>query len=495
MANGTEFDRRSQRFLDWFRTQEGTSFHADLEIKDLRHRDAGRSIFAIRDLPADAELFTIPRATVLSVETSDLATKAPGILTTIDAAGKSVPIPNESTYIEDDEIAGLPNSWLDLILVLIYEYLQGEKTRWKPYFDVLPREFDSLMFWSDEELQCLQASAVKSKIGKESAEELFRTRVIPAVNSHASVFYAHDGKHLSDEELIALSHRMGSIIMAYAFDLENEKDSEDEEQDGWAEDREGMMQMGMVPTADLLNADAEFNAHLNHGEDRLTMTSTRPIKAGEEVLNYYGPLPNCDLLRRYGYTSDKHARYDVVEVDRHLFKDCVTKHFNVTTDRLDEIEGCTRQEEDDSFVIERDAGEPDETGVNRSDAKVLSLPEELEEQVSELIAPLMKIDISRGRPSKEDRKRLKATFLQISAKMLEEREAQYATSAEEDRQILRNDKALARRHKMAIEVRLGEKMLLREAKQFVMSLLEEKYDVRLNGGSDTGPPTKKQKVG
>src|SRR5579871_2415855 len=45
------------------------------------------------------------------------------------------------------------------------------------------------------------------------------------------------------------------------------------------------------------------------------MTSLRPIKAGDEILNYYGPLPNSDLLRRYGYTSVKHRAHDVVEIN------------------------------------------------------------------------------------------------------------------------------------------------------------------------------------
>lgn len=44
------------------------------------------------------------------------------------------------------------------------------------------------------------------------------------------------------------------------------------------------------------------------------MTAIRPIRAGEEILNYYGPLANGELLRRYGYVTQKHARYDVVEV-------------------------------------------------------------------------------------------------------------------------------------------------------------------------------------
>lgn len=55
-------------------------------------------------------------------------------------------------------------------------------------------------------------------------------------------------------------------------------------------------------------------AHVNHGDDELTVTALRSIKAGEEILSYYGPHPNSELLRRYGYVTERHSRYDVVEV-------------------------------------------------------------------------------------------------------------------------------------------------------------------------------------
>lgn len=138
---------------------------------------------------------------------------------------------------------------------MMYEFLLGEKSNWKPYFDVLPTEFDTPMFWSPEELKRLQASATVNKIGKDSAEEMFKTLLIPAIRGNEEVFEAAKG--LSDEELVQLAHRMGSTIMAYAFDLENE-DEEDEEEE-WVEDRDGKSLMGMVPMADIMNADAEFN--------------------------------------------------------------------------------------------------------------------------------------------------------------------------------------------------------------------------------------------
>lgn len=64
---------------------------------------------------------------------------------------------------------------------MIYEHLQGPRSKWKPYFDVLPETFDTLMFWSNAELSELQGSAVLQKIGKIEADKTFRKEILPRI--------------------------------------------------------------------------------------------------------------------------------------------------------------------------------------------------------------------------------------------------------------------------------------------------------------------------
>ena len=40
------------------------------------------------------------------------------------------------------------------------------------------------------------------------------------------------------------------------------------------------------------------------------------MKAGTEILNYYGAMPSADVLRRYGYVTPEYRRYDDVEIPR-----------------------------------------------------------------------------------------------------------------------------------------------------------------------------------
>lgn len=202
---------------------------------------------ASRDIAADAVLFTVPRQSVVGVDTSALRSQLPHLF--------------ESRGDADDEQA--LDLWSALILVLMHEHLLGASSAWQPYLDVLPEAFDTPMFWSDDELRELQASPLLSRIGKADAEAVFRAKLLPAIRSRPDVF--RSSAACSDEDLVRLAHRMGSAVMVYAFDLESEEhddDGDDDNDDGWAEDRDASSAMGMVPMADMLNADAEFNVRL-----------------------------------------------------------------------------------------------------------------------------------------------------------------------------------------------------------------------------------------
>jgi hypothetical protein len=85
--------------------------------------------------------------------TSDLPTKLPSVFN------------SEGGRVDGDDDEPKQNSWSYLILVVVYEYLRGEQSSWKPYFDVLPQAFDTPMFWSQDELSELQASPLVAKVG------------------------------------------------------------------------------------------------------------------------------------------------------------------------------------------------------------------------------------------------------------------------------------------------------------------------------------------
>ncbi|RCI11515.1 hypothetical protein L249_7719 [Ophiocordyceps polyrhachis-furcata BCC 54312] len=436
---------------------------------------------ARRDIPAGTVLCTIPRKAILSIETSDLGHRLREL----------------SSHLDDRQTPPLTDldSWSGLILVLIYEHLLGPDSRWEPYLHLLPESFDTPMFWSEEELAELQASALPSKIGRREADDMFRDLILPVIRARPSVFRSSEG--YSDEMLLRLAHRMGSTVMAYAFDLGGDDDEDDDEaaQDGWVEDRDEKMLMGMVPVADMLNADAEFNvcsthlfpltnnndqltpsntkAHVNHQDHHLTITSLRPIKAGEEILNYYGPHPNSELLRRYGYVTAKHARYDVVEIPWSAVEEATAAHLSLSRHQLDKArDGIDPEELEDTFVLERESGEPKSDGTLDGPASVSELPADLLHQLDALLKAAPKSD-KRGRDEAQTA---------ILARVLTAIESGYPTSIAEDELLLQRDGLEARR-RMAVLVRLGEKRVIDEAKSFLSDAAPRRFK-KVKAGQD-----------
>ena len=157
--------------------------------------------------------------------------------------------------------------WLSLVVVMIHEFLRGDDSKWAPYFRVLPTQFDTLMFWTESEIEELQGSAVVEKIGRKTAEREFISKIFPVLTerthlfpipNHLDGFSSEEGR----EYLLSLAHRMSSLIMAYAFDVEEDESDHDRsspEDSFVTDDEEERISKGMIPLADMLNADADRN--------------------------------------------------------------------------------------------------------------------------------------------------------------------------------------------------------------------------------------------
>jgi N-lysine methyltransferase SETD6 len=425
-AGEDNFTDGSTRFLNWLRNN-GTTISSKIELADLRNHNAGRGIIVLEDLEEDEELFSIPRSSILTVGTSSLATE-----------------------IKDQ----LQDPWLSLILAMAYECQLEAKSAWKPYFDVLPTDFDTLMYWSVEELRSLQGSAVVNKIGKKSADEAFSEQLLPIVREHNDTFNAED---LNDEDVLALFHRMGSTIMAYAFDLENPSQQPAEGEDGWEEDSDAgeSLPKGMVPLADMLNADADRNnAKLFYEEDKVVMKTIKAVGKGQELFNDYGPLPRADLLRRYGYITDNYAKYDVAEVSLDLIKTIAINELQIPasdieirTEYLDE-QGAV----DDNYDIARPSDDEDQVSP------------ELLILVNVLCLPSVEYD-KLSKKEKLPKPELGLESAKLLSTILTNRLEAYDDSSD-PQETAENapvaDQSQRRRH-MAIVVVMGEQTVLREA--------------------------------
>jgi SET domain-containing protein 6 len=394
-------------------------------------------------------LFRIPRTAILSVENSILSTEIPA-----------------STF----EMLG---PWLSLILVMLYEYTNGNASNWAPYFSVLPTEFNTLMFWSEDELAELQASAVVNKIGKEGANEAFMEQLLPVIKEFAPIFFAGDeraaqrAEEMRDERNVTLMHNMGSLIMAYAFDVEPATPRKDVDEEGFAEEEEDeALPKGMIPLADMLNADADRNnARLFYEDKHLDMKALKPIRAGEEIFNDYGPLPRSDLLRRYGYVTDNYAQYDVVELSMDLVNDLATAAGIHSEERLEYL--------DEQEIVD--------TGYDITASSPFTIQESLSPELVVIVETLL-LSVDEFEKMKKKQKlpkpeKITSKGAEFLHKLVQVRISQYATSLEEDTASMNgvppvgNTIPKERRFAMAKAVRIGEKQLLKQAQDALAELM------------------------
>lgn len=331
---------------------------------------------------------------------------------------------------------------------------QQPDSKWGPYFGVLPQQLDSLVFWTDEELAELQASTVIRKIGKAKAEELFAQHIaslgLPNYNTN-------------------ICHQVASTIMAYAFDIperntqEGNTSGDESEEELLSDDEEDEKTLlSMIPLADMLNADADRNnARLCCDNEELEMRTIKPILKGEEILNDYGRLPRSDLLRRYGYVTENYAAYDVAEISTAS----IISAFQNRGVGLPSLELLSSEDlEKRVQLAEREGVYEESYDLAHPGPDGPSIPDELLAILYLLLIDAENFDaIFNSQSSLPSRSKLATELVgKVLAALLKARENEYATTLEEDQQLLKAGN-LQRRTEMAIQVRVGEKGVLRDA--------------------------------
>ncbi|KAG0052635.1 hypothetical protein BGZ83_002351 [Gryganskiella cystojenkinii] len=418
-----EFDKVNASFLSWLESN-GATVSSSISLQDYSTEGAGRGVVAVADIAKDQELFSIPRSLLLSPLTSELAQKMD--LSTLEG-------------------------WNPLLLCMIYEYCRGSASKWSPYFDILPMEFSTPMFWSQEELKELAGTGVVDKIGRNHAEEVFNEKLWPLIKANGELFPV---KEKDQSSFITIFHRMGSLVMAYAFhdSIPGKDEDEDmEEEDDEDEEEEEKVNVSMVPMADMLNHRTGFNnARLFHEKDCLRMVSIKPIKSGQQIYNTYGELCNADLLRKYGFV-DVPNPHNIAEVNGEtLVAKCIGEN---DSGKDEKVEFLLEQDAlEDYFILEADGEIPEEIiGC----AKILMMPiEDFKTTVLE--------------QKKIPSTKLTTEVQKVLREILETKLAEYPSTSKDDKQLLKHaaETEEARRKRNAVIVRSGER-------DIVQSVLEK----------------------
>ncbi|KAI9472171.1 MAG: hypothetical protein EXX96DRAFT_583114 [Benjaminiella poitrasii] len=422
-----DFEEKGDVFLKWLKNN-GTTLSESIALKDYRSENAGRGVIATKDIKEGDLLFSLPRTILLSQLTTGLS-KMEGV---------------------SEDLTKL-TGWSPLIVSMMYES-QKEDSFWKPYFDVLPRAFSTPMFWSEDDLKELEGTDIVAKIGKADAEEAFNNEIMPFMKKYPEIF---------DENVhtLELFHICGSLIMAYSFSDEFQKNKEENEQEIMSDDdeeeeeeeEENEEMIAMVPMADMLNHKTGFNnARLFYEADSLQMKAIKDIKEGEQIFNTYGDLCNADLLRKYGFT-DKKNPFDLVELDGPLVvKNCSgNQNESVIEKKIDFLmeEGAL----DECFVIDTEHEIPPELIVSVHVLRSTQNEFKKMEEKQKLPKPKLTIEAK-----------------QAIQNILKQRLEKYPTTLKDDELQLKKD--INNNKRNALIVRIGEKKIIESTLETLESM-------------------------
>ncbi|KAI0314231.1 SET domain-containing protein [Amylostereum chailletii] len=484
--------------IQWFANQGGSFDTSALTFAPID--GYGRGALALRDLPEGYTLFSLPRELTLSTRTSSLL----GRLGT-------------SAWKEH----GLHVGWAGLILCMMWEAALGADSKWSAYLGLLPSSFDTPMFWTEEELMELKATAVVDKLGKDQAEKDYREKIVPVLQSRPDLFPEDRAHHFSLESY----HLMGSRILSRSFQVEKWDSGSDGEEDAPkasesmdvdmspadetaspsdeahgetlignddggddSDDEADPADVAMVPMADMLNARYESeNAKLFYEERDLRMATTKPLRAGEQILNTYADLPNSYLLRQYGHVDlvpMPGGRFgnpaDVVEVRADLAVVTVSELHPSQTEVAERVDWWLEEGGEDVFMLETSH----------------DLPEELIAFVRLLLMPTPEWQKVRQK-SKLPKPKVDGYILKVAVDMLRKRLAEYPTTLEEDEGLLSEENvgSLSTNKKHAVVVRLGEKRILHGAVAKAEERLTEASGQTKKRKADGAPEVRNSKKG
>ncbi|KAJ6629490.1 SET domain-containing protein [Mycena sp. CBHHK59/15] len=455
----------TSELLAWFQRSGGTLDSSSVGFTVFPH--CGRGAVALKDIPEGHVLFSIPRALVMSTNTSTL----PGQI-------------GLDRWREMNMHVG----WSGLILCMMWETAQGPSSKWSKYLESLPSTFDTPMFWSDLELEELRGTSVVGKLGKADADRDHREKLLPVIESRPDIF---PPETIPVYYTLEIYHVMGSRVLSRSFDVEKDDDEENDEEDAAANTSHGSAMdvdapedepesapegdddgpdeddeeeepsgVSMVPLADMLNARYGFeNAKLFYEKDNLRMVSTKLIQAGEQIWNTYCDLPNAELLRRYGHVDmlplpngEQGNPGDVVEIPADIAVAVLQTDAAQTKERID---WWLEQGGDDVVVLESNLDIPQALA---SLIRLLRLtPDEWRKAVEKDKVPKPKID---------------AEILDVVGAVLERRLKEYPTSLADDA-VLVSDESLSLNKRQALIVRIGEKRILHGALEKTKALQKD----------------------
>jgi hypothetical protein len=236
-------------------------------VEEVKVESEMRGVHAKSDIPADSICVLIPRKCLITVEMGQ-ATEIGQII------------------LNSDLDLDAPKHIFLMIFLLWDRKVNGDKSFFKPYYDILPKTLKNIpIFWEDYELEYLKGSYLLTQIAE---------RIEAITDDYESICQvAPQLKQLATLEEFKWA-RM--IVCSRNFGLQID----------------GRRTSALVPHADMLNHQRprETKWSFDDDLDAFTITTLQNIPASSQVFDSYGQKCNHRFLLNYGFAVEDNRELD-----------------------------------------------------------------------------------------------------------------------------------------------------------------------------------------
>jgi histone-lysine N-methyltransferase SETD3 len=167
------------------------------------------------------------------------------------------------------------------IIVFMLEDMRNEKSFFKPYYDILPKDVTNFpVFWTEKEVRYLQGSNLPEEIVQ-------RRKKIRSDYEIIGDLLPDFFEHVTFDKFLWCRTIVGSRNFTITID--------------------GSKRTSMVPQADMLNhyRPRETSWTFENSCRCFTITSLKTLSAGQQVMDSYGKKCNSKFLLHYGFAVER----------------------------------------------------------------------------------------------------------------------------------------------------------------------------------------------
>ncbi|KAG3260396.1 SET domain containing 3 [Ictidomys tridecemlineatus] len=380
----------------------------------VNFKEEGFGLRATRDIKAEELFLWVPRKLLMTVESAKNSVLGP-------------------LYSQDRILQAMGN--IALAFHLLCERA-SPNSFWQPYIQTLPSEYDTPLYFEEEEVRCLQSTQaihdVFSQYKNTARQYAYFYKVIQT-HPHASKLPLKDSFTYEDYRWAV------SSVMTRQNQIPTEDGSR--------------VTLALIPLWDMCNhTSGLITTGYNLEDDRCECVALQDFRAGEQIYIFYGTRSNAEFVIHSGFFFDNNSH------DRVKIKLGVSK-----SDRLYAMkaEVLARAGIPTSSVFALHFTEPPISAQLLAFLRVFCMTEEeLKEHLlgDNAIDRIFTLGNSEFPVSWDNEVKL-WTFLEDRASLLLKT---YKTTIEEDKAVLKTHD-LSVRATMAIKLRLGEKEILEKA--------------------------------